>query len=78
MFSAGTDSLGDHGVLVPGDVRTARIAEVENAVYLYVRLGAREITCHEPTDILCEGYAKFAGALARTPLQLVFQGNLCS
>lgn len=64
VVSAGTNGVSDHGILVPGDVRAARIAEVENAIYLNIRLGAGKITRHEPADVFCQRYTKLTGAHA--------------
>ena len=69
-------SLGDHRVLIPGDVRGAGAAKVEDAGQVRSDATAAEIALHEAAKISCERDTEIAGTLTGAPMRFRFECNL--
>lgn len=72
----GSNSLGDHRVLVLRDVRAAGRTEIEHGRRICARLNATEIACHCAAHVFSQGHPQIAGALPGPAVQFRLQCNL--
>ncbi len=75
---SGVDCLADVTVLVPGDARAARIAEVEEQCPVMEGCLLAEVAGNDAPDVLRERDAELRGARARAALEFQRQGDLRS
>jgi hypothetical protein len=78
FFAGGMNGLTNHFVLIPSNIGTTRVPEVENKMYVAGCFRAGQIPCHKAAKILSERYAEITCASAHTPLHLMVERNLCS
>jgi len=72
----GSDRLAEETVLVPGDVATTRITEIEDRLGSRLVLWPAEITLKESADVFGEGDPELCRPFAPAPLNLGGEGNL--
>ena len=62
--------LGNHRILVPCDIRTTGIAQIEDGSHIRLGLRTGEIARHQAAHILRKRHAQFGGALPSAPVRL--------